>query len=93
MTDLFSEDDFDIPESTEEQEDFDLDSLRTSSARAGSMFDEEMEDMEMEELPTDSSSGFSLASFTPGQRLILALLLLFDIVAVGVGILLVANVI
>lgn len=91
MADLFSEDDFDIPESTEE-EDFDLDSLRASSARAGSMFDEEMEDMEMQELPLDTSSGFSLASFTPGQRLILALLLLFDIVAVGVGFLLVTNV-
>jgi hypothetical protein len=91
MTELFDEDDFDIPESGEGEE-FDLDSLRASSARAGSMFDEEMEDLEFDEIPTESSSGFALASFTPGQRLVLASLLLFDIIAVGVGLLVVSGV-
>jgi hypothetical protein len=90
MTDLFNDDDFDIPD-TAVGEDFDLDSLRASSARAGSTFDdsmEEMDDMDMDLVSdTGSASAFSLARFTPGQRLVLALLLLFDIVAIAVGIL------
>lgn len=94
MTDLFNDDDFDIPD-TAVADDFDLDSLRASSARAGSMYDEEMEDMDGMDMElisdTGSASAFSLANFTPSQRLVLALLLLFDIIAIAVGVLVVTG--
>jgi hypothetical protein len=91
MDDFPGEDDATLEEPVNEDV-LDLDSLRASSARAGSMFDEEMEDMEFEQLPMESSSGLSLSAFTPGQRLVLALLLVFDVIAVGVGLLLVMGV-
>lgn len=56
--------------------DEDLDSLREKSARASTVYD----DLEGEE--PESSGGF-LSSYSPGQRLILALLLLLDVVAVA----------
>ena len=94
MTDLFNDDDFDIPDTTAGDE-FDLDSLRASSARAGSMYDENMEDvddMDMDLISdTGSAAAFSLANFSPGQRLVLALLLLFDFIAIAVGILVVTG--
>jgi hypothetical protein len=89
MTDLFSDDDFDIPSSAAEDE-LDLESLRASSARAGTLFDEELDDIDITAMSAPSSS-FSLSSFTPGQRLVLAILLLFDIIAIAVGILVVAG--
>jgi hypothetical protein len=90
MTDLFDDDDFDIPDA-DDDEALDIDSLRASSARASSMFDEDMEEMDMDIMLNEGSSGFSLSSFTSGQRLILAVLLLFDIIAIGVGILVVTG--
>ncbi len=61
-----------------EEEDGDFDMLRQKSARAGSAYDEIPEEDEF----ADDSAGFSLDSFTPGQRLILVILLLL-IVIVG----------
>jgi hypothetical protein len=90
MTDLFGDDDFDIPES-EEDDGLDIDSLRASSARATSMFDEDMDDLDMDSMLSQSSSSFSLSNFTSAQRLVLAVLLLFDIIAIGVGILVVTG--
>jgi len=92
MTELFNDDDFDIPD-TAAADDFDLDSLRASSARAGSLYDEDMEDVDDMNLIADtgSASAFSLANFSPGQRLVLALLLLFDFIAIAVGILVVTG--
>ena len=55
--------------------DEELDSLREKSTRASSVYD----DLEGEE---ESSGGF-LSKYSPSQRLILALLLFLDIVAVA----------
>ena len=96
MTDLFSDDDFDIPDAAEDEDDgFDLDSLRVSSARAGSMYDENMEDYEavIDDPAAASSSGFSLANFSSGQKLVLSILLVLDIIAVGVGVAVVTGII
>lgn len=57
--------------------DEDLDSLREKSARASTVYD----DLEGDEQP-ESSGGF-LSQYSPGQRLILALLLLLDVVALA----------
>jgi len=94
MTDLFSDDDFDIPEAAEDAGDeFDLDSLRVSSARAGSMYDENMEEYEaVIDTPTASST-FSLGNFSSGQKLVLSILLVLDILAVGIGVGLVTGII
>ncbi len=56
--------------------DEDLDNLREKSARASTVYD----DLEGEE--QESSGGF-LSRYSPGQRLILALLLLLDVVALA----------
>lgn len=55
--------------------DEDLDSLREKSARASTVYD----DLEADE----ASSGGFLSRYTPTQRLILALLLFLDIVALA----------
>jgi hypothetical protein len=85
--------DFDFEEEAEE-EDFDFedefDRLREKTARTSAVYDE----MEFEELEEEVAveRGF-LAQFSPQQRFFLALLLLLDIVAIGVGVLVVFNVI
>ena len=56
--------------------DEDLDSLREKSARASTVYD----DLEGEE--PESSGGF-LSRYSPTQRLILALLVLLDVVALA----------
>ena len=56
--------------------DDELDSLREKSTRASSVYD----DLEGDEETTSEGGGF-LSQFTGGQRLIVALLLLIDIVA------------
>lgn len=58
--------------------DDELDSLREKSTRASSVYD----DLEGDEESTSSSGGF-LGQYTAGQRLILAVLLLLDIVALA----------
>ena len=58
--------------------DDELDSLREKSTRASSVYD----DLEGEEESTSSGGGF-LSQYTAGQRLILAVLLLLDIVALA----------
>jgi hypothetical protein len=63
-----------------------FDQLRRSSARSETMFN----DLATEETSTKSSgSSFSLSNFSPGQRLVLAILVVLDILVVGVALLVV----
>jgi hypothetical protein len=84
---------FDFEEEAEEDTfDFEdeFDRLREKTARTSAVYD----DMEFEELEEEVAveRGF-LGQFSPQQRFILAVLLLLDIVAIGVGVLVVFNVI
>lgn len=58
-----------------------FDRLRQKTARTSSVYDDMAFD---EELVVEDERGF-LAQITPGQRLILLLLLLLDIVVIAVG--------
>lgn len=58
-----------------------FDRLRRKSARSETMYDDLT--MEEEPLAPSGASGFSLSNFTPAQRLILAVLVLLDILAIG----------
>ncbi|MBK8985415.1 MAG: hypothetical protein IPM39_04930 [Chloroflexi bacterium] len=71
--------------------DDEFDQLRRKSTRTGSMQDE----MEAAERTTATSSGgsFAWSKFTPGQRLVLALLILLNIIAVAFGVMVVAGII
>ncbi|MCA9926326.1 MAG: hypothetical protein KC419_27010 [Anaerolineales bacterium] len=100
--DLFQDDDFSEEASVFEDEqpsgfddDLDFDSLRRQSARSGSAFDDMetggMEDDGFEGVESEGGSRFSLGNFTPGQRLILAILILLDIVAVLFGVLVITG--
>jgi hypothetical protein len=96
MTDDFSnlrqdEDQEEIPDWTEQGGDDAFDQLRRKSARTGAMHDEMAEDEEFFE--SSSSLSFSLGNFTPTQRLILAVLILLDVLAVGFGLLVITGVI
>lgn len=73
----------------ETQVEDEFDRLRQKSARTSSVFDEmEFEDDE----ETFEEEGF-FSQISPGQRLILAVLFLVDIVAIGIGVLLIMGVI
>lgn len=96
MADDFSdlgqdEDQEEIPDWTEQGGDDPFDQLRRKSARSGAMHDEMAEDDEFFE--SSSSLSFSLSNFTPTQRLILAVLILLDVLAVGFGLLVITGVI
>lgn len=95
--DLFSafRDDDDEAEITQppafEEEDDEFERLRMSSARAGSMYDDDMEMTAVSDTSAGSRSGFALSNFSPGQRLVLAVLLFLDVVAVLFGLLVVLD--
>ena len=83
---------FDFEEEQEDTFDFEdeFDRLREKTARTSAVYDEmEFEDLEEE---VAEERGF-LGQFSPQQRFVLALLLLLDILAVGLGVLVVFNVI
>ncbi len=87
------EENYDLGEETElEPFDFEdeFDRLRQKTARTSAVFD----DMEMEEelVEYEEERGF-FARISPGQRLILLLLLLLDIVVIAVGFMAIFNVI
>ncbi|KAA3660426.1 MAG: hypothetical protein DWQ04_19470 [Chloroflexi bacterium] len=104
--DIFQDDDFSEDAdvfgdeySSSPDDDFDMDNLRRQSARSGSAFedmdttaveDDNFDDFEVES-DDSSGSGFSLRNFTPGQRLILAVLVLLDILAILFGVLVVTG--
>ena len=70
-------------------DDDEFEQLRQKSARSGSMYD----DMEADGAGQSSGSSFSWSSFSSGQRLVLALLIVLDIVAIGFGVLVVTGVV
>jgi hypothetical protein len=63
--------------------------LRQKSARSGSMYD----DMEADGAAQSGGSSFSWSNFSSGQRLVLALLIVLDIVAIGFGVLVVTGIV
>lgn len=66
------------------EEDDEFERLRRRTVRAGAAFDE----MSLDESAASSSTGGGLmASFTPAQRLILAVLVLLNIIVIGLGVL------
>lgn len=73
--------------------DEEFEQLRHQSARTGSTYEEmemDMDEDEFDEFEDDgSSSRFSLGNFTSTQRLILAILVFLDILAIGFGVLVV----
>ena len=79
------------PAETFEGRDDEFDQLRRKSARTGSMQDE----METTGTATTTRSGgsFAWSSFTPGQRLLLALLVILDIVAIAFGVMVVVGIV
>lgn len=71
-------------------EEDEFEQLRRKSARTGSMYD----DMDGgEAVQASSSSSFSWSSFSSGQRLVLALLIVLDILAIAFGVMVFANII
>ena len=72
----------DLSESTELSESTDeFDQLRRSSARSETMFND-LDDERPES--SGGSSGFSMSNFSPGQRLVLALLVVLDMIVIGI---------
>jgi len=70
-------------------EEDEFDRLRRKSARSETMDDDLAFD---EELPASSSdSGFSLSNFSSTQRLVLAILVLLDILAIGFALLVITG--
>jgi hypothetical protein len=63
--------------------------LRQKSARSGSMY----EDMDAEEAQSSDGSSFSWSNFSSGQRVVLALLIVLDILAIGFGVMVVTGII
>ena len=94
---LFDDDEFELDDSLEGQEneieasqdDGFEDMFRQQSARTESSLDDMQFDDSDDEFLEDSGSrgGFSLANFSPLQRLILIFLILLDILAIGFGVL------
>lgn len=69
--------------------DDEFEQLRQKSARSGSMYDE----MEADTQGQSSGSSFSWSSFSSGQRLVLALLIVLDILAIGFGVLVLTGIV
>lgn len=93
----FNDDDYgfdsttlDEPTPLDETDEFDQ--LRRTSARSETMFNDLSEDDFIEERDS-SGGGFSMSNFSPGQRLILAVLVILDILIVGFGLLVILGVI
>jgi hypothetical protein len=63
--------------------------LRQKSVRSGSMY----EDMAAEEMQSSNGSSFSWSNFSSGQRVVLALLIVLDILAIGFGVMVVTGII
>jgi hypothetical protein len=70
-------------EETEDEDD--IDRLRRRTVRTGAAYD----DMSADETAVvmSTQSGGLISSFTPAQRLILAILLLLNIIVIGLGVL------
>ena len=77
-------------ESIELEDDDGFEQLRQKSARSGSMYDDMETDSDGQ---SRGSSSFSWSSFSSGQRLVLALLVVLDILAIGFGVMVVAGIV
>lgn len=92
--DLFSDDEGSTPVTEElpplDEIDDEFDQLRRKSTR-GESLDDELDGDDALFSEESSSSGFSWSNFSPGQRLILALLVLLNIVIGIVGLLVVTG--
>lgn len=71
-------------------DDDEFEQLRQKSTRSGSMYDEMETDGSTN---AGSRSSFAWSSFSSGQRLVLALLIVVDILAIGFGVMVVAGII
>ncbi len=93
--DIVFEDDLTTVSTTDDSTfDDSFDQLRDKTVR-GETVDNNLaadEDMVAEE-NTSSSGGFSLDQFSPGQRLVLAILVILDIIVIGFGLLVVLKII
>lgn len=74
-----------IPEEIDDE----FDQLRRKSAR-GETFDDELAEEDAFSLD-EGDAGFSMSNFSSGQRLVLAVLVLLDILMIGFGILVVTG--
>ena len=76
------------PLEEDDSEDDAFDQLRQKSARAGSAFDglDEGEE-EMDEPAPSGNRSSMLSGLTPGQRLILILLVFLNVIVIGIGLL------
>lgn len=94
----FDDDNFAEEEENSPDEMDEFDQLRRRSVRTGSAFDElESEDegrsTSSATAVSPTSSSFSMSNFSPGQRLILVLLVLLDILAITAGVLIFTGII
>jgi hypothetical protein len=94
--DIVFEDDLTTISTTDDSTfDDSFDQLRDKTVRGETVdnnlaADEEvMEDIVAEENASSSSGGFSLDQFSPGQRLVLAILVILNIIVIGFGLLVV----
>lgn len=86
------DDDFaaDLPtESFDEVDQFDQ--LRETSARSETLYNEMDDDVFNES--NDGSNGFSLSNFSPGQKLVLAILVVLNVLMIGFGLLVITGII
>ena len=88
----FDETDFssDLPDQTEDESD-QFDQLRETSARSETLYDE-MDDDAFGESSSEGS-GFSLSNFSSGQKLVLAVLVVLNVLMVGFALLVVLGVV
>lgn len=87
------DDDFasDLPEDDAFDESDQFDQLRETSARSETLYNE-MDDDTFDE-GGSSGGGFSLSDFSPGQKLILAVLVVLNVLMLGFGLLVILGVI
>lgn len=83
----------DLPSSDSLDDTDDFDQLRRSSARSETMYNELSEDDFIDERGDSDSDEFSLSSFSPGQRIVLAILVVLNILMIGFGVLVLAGVV
>ncbi len=88
----FSDSDFNSSPSLDDSPD-EFDQLRRSSARSETMFNELTEDGIRTSSSSSRSSGFSMSNFTPGQRVILAALVVLNLLVISIGLMVVLGVI
>ena len=87
------DDDFasDLPADTAVEEPDQFDQLRETSARSETLYND-MDDDAFNE-SSDGGGGFSLSNFSPGQKLVLAILVVLNVLMIGFGLLVILGVV